>query len=125
MAKSSTAPRLTSRQRIQKLHESGHFEGIFSKRLKLPEGDTIVRVLPPAGCDPYKDFFIERRVHWINKRSIICPKSETDRNQCSMCDRANSYQNSGDEDDQKLGKEIAARTNFLMRVVTFDKKTRE
>jgi hypothetical protein len=123
---------MSARDRLQARMQGGGFDtggGLGSDAfVKFADGVNFLRVLPRVNkakggrIDPDKDiFFIERRRHFgagPNNRSIICPKTKSDRAECAVCDRVASLRNS---DGKKEANQLAARNRYLMNGVLLTK----
>jgi hypothetical protein len=124
------SPKLSARERIRSKLKGGGFDsggGLGSDAfLKLDDGVNFVRIFPrknKAGkVDPENDiFYVERRRHFgagPNNRTIICPKTKSDKADCPVCERVETLRNDG---DKKEAGQLAARHRYLMNAVKLDK----
>lgn len=98
----------------KKLREIGS-----GKYLKLPEGKTKLRILPPA--DGEGDFWKEATLHYgfqeDNKGiAITCLESALGK-PCPVCKLVNRMKESGQKEIKKVGDKLQPKEQYLMNVV--------
>lgn len=88
--------------------------GNSDKYLKLQEGETKVRFLPPK--NPENTFIKEFGEHWINGTRIVCPK-HTNGGRCPICETVNDLYNAKDDQSTEIAREYKAKKQRYANVI--------
>lgn len=85
----------------------------------LPEGDTVLRFLPPIG--QRKSPFATAYVHWITlptgeRRKVNCPRMMA-KQPCEVCAKAEKLRASRNPADQKAGKKLFPKMSVYANVI--------
>ena len=76
---------------------------------KVPDGESVIRVLPSPDGDPFKEFHFHYKVG--KEAGFLCPKKNFGED-CKVCDFVQKLWK-GDEADKKSAKELSVKQRFL------------
>ena len=89
---------------------------------RIPDGNSSVRIVPPADGDPFKEVYM----HYLTftgqspsgrrKEAIVCPKRQYGQ-RCPVCELATNLWFNGTKDDQQVAKKLFARERYYSPVV--------
>lgn len=82
--------------------------------IKLEEGDTVLRIVPDADEDPFKDYYFHYNVG--KERGFLCPKHNFGED-CPVCEFASKLWRDGTEDSKKQAKALFVRQRFFANAV--------
>lgn len=86
-----------------------------------PEGDTRIRIMPPAGEDQ-EEFWFRTGTHFRvgpDERAVPCPLTAGVRDTCFLCRMVKQLKR-GDEDDQAEADEMSASPRYLLNIIDLD-----
>jgi len=78
------------------------------------DGEQVIRIVPNADGDPFKDFFFHYNVG--KNSGFLCPKKNFGDN-CPVCSFVKTLFNDGDPDSIKMAKSLTARQRFFAPVI--------
>ena len=87
---------------------------------KPQDGQQVIRIVPTADGDPFKDYFFHYNLGGENRSGILCPKKNFG-DDCPICDFKDQlwkeYNDSQDTDTLKLAKDMSPRQRFFSPVL--------
>ena len=87
---------------------------------KPQDGQLVIRIVPTADGDPFKDYFFHYNLGGENRSGILCPKKNF-ADDCPICDFKDQlwkeYNDSSDTDTLKLAKDMSPRQRFFSPVL--------
>jgi len=101
------------KKRLEELNNSGSGKSgnVF---LKLPEGETTIRILPVNDEDPFKDFFFHYNIG--KTPGFLCPQKNF-QEKCHVCDFASELWKKGDPDSIAMAKKYFVKQRFYSPVL--------
>ena len=78
------------------------------------DGEQVIRIVPTADGDPFKDFFFHYNVG--KNSGFLCPKKNFG-DDCPVCSFVKTLFNDSDPDSIKMAKSLVARQRFFTPVV--------
>jgi len=81
---------------------------------KIPDGESVIRVLPAKDGDPFKEFHFHYNVGKEN--GFLCPKKNFGE-KCAVCDFVAKLYKDGDEDSRAGAKALSSRQRFTTPIV--------
>lgn len=102
----------------QKVIEKKNENSETSPYLKLPYGETVVRILPPYNKDRAGQYSEEYLQHKLGSDYITCSRKAGEPvKKCPICMLANSFYNSEDPNEKSISKFIYAHKRYLINVI--------
>lgn len=111
------------KKKFEDEHKSREFNGGDSRFLRLPEGKTRVRILPPYSKD-VMEFYRGFLVHSFDGKSITCFRNKKFEpvNICPLCQVTSYLYSTKDDADRDLASLIRAKQRFYYNVVVREYK---
>jgi len=81
---------------------------------KIPDGESVIRVLPSKDGDPFKEFHFHYNVGKEN--GFLCPKKNFGE-KCAVCDFVAKLYKDGDDDSKAAAKGLSSRQRFTTPIV--------
>ena len=78
------------------------------------DGEQVIRIVPTADGDPFKDFFFHYNVG--KNSGFLCPKKNFGDN-CPVCSFVKTLFDDSDPDSIKMAKSLVARQRFFTPVI--------
>lgn len=102
----------------QKIIEKKNENSDTSPYLKVPFGETVIRILPPYNKNRIGQYSEEYLQHKLGKNYITCSRKAGEPiKKCPICMLANSFYNSEDPNEKSISKFIYAHKRYLVNVV--------
>tara|TARA_R110000824_G_scaffold384576_1_gene578632 strand:+ start:96 stop:929 length:834 start_codon:yes stop_codon:yes gene_type:complete len=89
---------------------------------RIPDGNSSVRIVPPADGDPFKEVYMHyltfngQSPNGRRKEAIVCPKRQYGQ-RCPVCELATNLWFNGTKDDQTVAKKLFARERYYTPVL--------
>lgn len=81
---------------------------------KIPDGESVIRILPAKDGDPFKEFHFHYNVGKEN--GFLCPKKNFGE-KCAVCDFVAKLYKENDEDSRAAAKNLSSRQRFTTPIV--------
>lgn len=100
-------------KRLENLSKKGGGGG-NNQFWKPSDGDQVIRILPVADGDPFKNFFFHYNVG--NAAGFLCPKRNFG-DSCPVCEFATKLYKEGTEESIKMAKDFFAKERFFTNIL--------
>ena len=105
------------RARLDTVKSNGKAGGAF---WRPQDGTQIIRIVPTADGDPFKDYYFHYNLGPNQKGGLLCPNKNHGDN-CPICNFKDQlwkeYNNTQDQDTMKLAKDLSPRQRFFSPVL--------
>jgi hypothetical protein len=81
---------------------------------KIPDGESVIRVLPVKDGDPFKEFHFHYNVGKEN--GFLCPKKNFGE-KCAVCDFVAKLYKEGDDESRSMAKNFSSRQRFVTPII--------
>lgn len=81
---------------------------------KIPDGESVIRVLPAKDGDPFKEFHFHYNVGKEN--GFLCPKKNFGE-KCAVCDFVSKLYKEGDDESRAMAKNFSSRQRFVTPII--------
>ena len=81
---------------------------------KIPDGESVIRVLPTKDGDPFKEFHFHYNVGKEN--GFLCPKKNFGE-KCAVCEFVAKLYKEGDDESRGLAKNLSSRQRFVTPII--------
>jgi hypothetical protein len=105
-----------TRDRLKRMVEGGKF-------MRLPEGDTVIRIVPPIG--KMGRFYIEGGTHYEigeDAEAVVCPQL-TNKEDCPICEATEELFATKNAEDVLIAKNLKASSRFYVNVINYTNAT--
>jgi len=101
------------RAKLSQLNSKGS-NSTGPKFWKIPDGESVIRVLPVPDGDPFKEFHFHYNVGKEN--GFLCPKKNFG-DKCAVCDFVAKLYKEGDEESRTMARNLGTRQRFVTPIV--------